>query len=261
MLWKTALDLDDKLLSEEEMDHPARKDFQKQIWEYMLPLVSSEGPDFLRFLMTKPMGYTSMDHPFFQKRFPGVTFKLPSKRLSENQDRDGHSSNNQPDTWDPRRYQRVEHSYQAKWHEADMRLHHAGRNVAVASQSVEHITGAINTILDPTTSANINRTQETRDWRRYEGREMDETVLVTIQEQMETLQMFDDTISKNQPVLELIQKAIDTYHQWYKAHIHEEDVVRTASMMVRLRQLLRCRSQRRFEEVKTIYLYSLWDKI
>lgn len=253
MLWKVALDLDDKLLSEEEMDHPARRDFQMQIKEFMLPMVSSEGPEYQRFLMSKPMGYTSMEHPFFQKRFPGVTFKLSSRAWMENQERDGNSSNirihGPPDPRDPRRFQRMEHSYQSKWHEADWRFHHAGRNVAVASQSVEHIAGAINTILDPATSANINRTQGTRDWRRYEGREMDETVLVTLQEQMENLQTYDDSISKNQPVLELIQKAIDTYHQWYKAHIHEEDVVRTSAMMVRLRQLLRCRSQRRFEGV------------
>ena len=168
----------------------------------------------------------------------------------DSQQRDGQSSNNQMESWDSRPYQRVEHSYQAKWYEADMKLHHGGRSVAMASQSVEHITGAINTILDPTTSSNINRTQETRDWRRHEGREMDETVLVTLQDQMESLQVYDDTITTNQPVLELIQKAIDTYHKWYKAHIHEEDVVRTAAMLVRLRQLLRCRSQRRFEEVR-----------
>ena len=214
----------------------------------MQPLVDSEGPDYQRFLMTKPMGFTSMEHPFFRRRFPGVTYTLPSKHTSENQHRDGHSSNNQQEPCD-RKYQRVEHSYQAKWHEAHMTLHHGGRSVATASQSVERITGAINVILDPTTSVNINRTQETRDWRRHEGREMDETVLVTLQEQMETLQVYDDTISTNQPVLELIQKAIDTYHQWYKAHIHDEDIVRTGNMMVRLRQLLRCRSQRRFEGV------------
>ena len=248
MLWKTALDCDDSLLSEDEMDHPALKDFQKQIREFMKPLVESEGPEYLRFLMTKPMGYISMESPYFQQRFPGVTFKLSA--YSESTQNDGQSSNtNQENVDQARRYQRVEHSYpQAKWYEGDMVLQQH-RSVAVASQSVEHIQGAINTILDPTTSAHVNRTQETRDWRRYEGREMDETVLVTIQEQMDTLQLYDDTISKNQPVLELIQEAIDTYHQWYRAHIHEEDIVRTSEMLIRLRQLLRCRSQRRFEEV------------
>lgn len=243
------MDVDDKLLSEEEMGHPAVKDFKKQIREFMQPLVSSEGPEMQKFLLTKPMGFMSMEHPFFQKRFPGVTFKL-SHYTEPNQNSDGNSSNNQQDQEDPRRrYQRVEHSYQTKWHHADMRLHHGARNMAVASQSVEHITGAINHILDPTTSANVNRTQETRDWRRQEGREMDETVLVTVQEQMELLQTYDDTISTNQPVLVLIQQAIEAYHQWYRCHIHEEDVVRTSEMLLRLRQLLHCRSQRRFEEV------------
>ena len=245
------MDMDDTLLSEEEMGHPAVKDFKKQIREFMQPLVSSEGPEMQRFLLTKPMGYLSMEHPHFRKRFPGVTYKL--SHYTEPNQNDGNSSNNQEEPMDARhRYQRVGHSYQAKWYEADMRLHHGGRSVAVASQSVEHITGAINHILDPTTGSNINRTQETRNWRRQEGREMDETVLVTVQEQMETLQMFDDTISSNQPVLVLILEGIDAYHQWYKAHIHEEDVVRTAEMLLRLRQLLHCRSQRRFEEVRRL---------
>ena len=253
MLWKTAMNMDDTMLSEDEMDHPAIKDFKKQIREFMQPLVSSEGPEMQRFLLTKPMGYMSMEHPFFRQRFPGVTYKLPDF-TEPNQKSDGNSSNNQQEQVDPRyRYQRVEHSYQAKWYEADMRLHHGGRSVAMASQSVEHITGAINHILDPTTSVNVKRTQETRDWRRQEGREMDETVLVTLQDQMELLQTFDDTISTNQPVLELIQEAIETYHQWYRAHIHEEDIVRTSEMLLRLRQLLHCRSQRRFEEVNSCF--------
>ena len=133
-----------------------------------------------------------------------------------------------------------------------MVLQQSGRSLATASQSVENITGAINVILDPTTSTNLNRTQETRDWRRHEGREMDETVLVTLQEQMENLQTFDDTISTQQPMLELLQKAIDTYQQWFKAHVHDEDLVCTAEMMIRLRQLMRCQSQRRFEEVRVM---------
>ena len=248
-MWKVALDYDDKLLGADEMDHPAIKDLMKQIREFMAPLVKSEGPAVMRQRQSKPMGFLSIDTPEFRARFPGVNFKL-SKFVDTDPD-DGQSSNMGQGSTDPgRRYQQVPHSYAHKWHEADMVLQQGGRSLATASQSVENITGAINTILDPTSSTNLNRTQETRDWRRHEGREMDETVLVTLQDQMENLQTFDDTISTNQPMLELIQKAIDTYLQWFKAHVHDEDLVCTAEMMVRLRQLLRCRSQRRFEEVR-----------
>ena len=251
LLWKVALDYDDKLLEAEEMDHPAIKDLMKQIREFMAPMMMSEGPAVMRRQQSRPMGFLSIDTPEFYSRFPGVSFKL-SKFVDPNSN-DGQSSNmDQGSTDAGRRYQQVPHSYAHKWHEADMVLQQSGRSLAIASQSVENITGAINVILDPTTSTNLNRTQETRDWRRHEGREMDETILVTLQEQMENLQSFDDTISTQQPMLELIQKAIDTYLQWFKAHVHDEDLVCTAEMMVRLRQLMRCQSQRRFEEVRVM---------
>ena len=255
-MWKVALDSDDRLFEASEMDHPAFRSYMKQIQNFMQPLVAAEGPEAIDNRKVRTHGFVSINTQGFKDRFPGVSFNLEAYVEGEVEN-DGNTSNTASSrrTDPPRRYGAVSHEYSHRWYEAGMTLNNAGMNVAVASQSVENITGAITTILDPSTSTHVHRTQETQAWRRQEGREMDETILVPLEDHLQNLQIHDDAISRNQPRLEKINEGIIVYHRWYKANVFDENVVRRQNMQQRLRNLLRCRSQNRFDEVNIVFCF------
>ena len=246
-----ALNEDKDHLFIDELEHPSLDLYRKQIQQFMTPLVAAEGPTALASRSVRSKGFRSIVDTEFNRRFPGVTFDVNAYEELD----DGEASTTSGAQPNQRgRYSNVGHAYERKWHEAGLTLNAVGMDVAVASRSVEQISGSIRHFLDPETSLDLNRTTETRSWRRHEGREMDETILLSLDERLEDLQMHDDSISNNQPKLELLQSGLFEYQRWYKCNIHSEDVVRSQAMKTRLQQLLQCRSRLRFDEVGFYFL-------